>query len=143
LASESYDGQINIWDTMTGDLKQTTSTGGGTIIYFLKVLKNGDLAIAYNVYLNFYGIQIRDPASLALKANYTGHSDYVRDLVELPNGDLASASDDKTIKIWDRATGNVKKSLNFHYSEVYSLALLKNGLLASGSTDRTIVISKI
>jgi WD40 repeat protein len=106
-------------------------------------LKNGDLASVHNDYSkNIYGIQIRDTASLVLKATYTGHSDIVNSLVELPNGDFATGMYYGTIKIWDRATENVKETLYLHTSAVLSLAILNNGLLASGSNG-TIVISKI
>jgi WD40 repeat protein len=123
--------QIRIWDTTTGVIKHIILTDGG-YIYCLKVLKNGDLASEYTQ-AGANLIQIRDPLSYALKANYSGHSSDINDLIELPNGDLVSASSDATIKIWDRATGNVKKTLNLHMYSVESLALLKDGLLASGS----------
>jgi WD40 repeat protein len=104
---------------------------------------NGDLASVYNDYSRYsYGIQIKDSASLVLKATYTGHSDYVNSLVELPNGDFATGMYNGTIKIWDRATGNVKETLYLHTLSVQSLALLKDGLLASGSYKK-IVITKI
>jgi WD40 repeat protein len=108
----------------------------------LKVLKNGDLASTYNNYFrDTFTIEIRDPLNFELKANYSGHLSDVTDLVELPNGDLASASYDQTIKTWDRATGNLKNTYSFHTTSIMALAVLENGLLASGSYG-TIVISK-
>jgi WD40 repeat protein len=142
LASGIHGGEIQVWDTMTGDLKFNISTDG-RYIQSMKVLNSGDLANAYNVISNkTYGIQIRDSVSLVLKANYTGHSDSLQSLVELPNGDFATGMITSTIKIWDRATVNVKKSLYLHTTDVLSLAILKNGLLASSSYQK-IVISKI
>lgn len=135
-------GHTKIWDPKTGLLKHNISIDGSHL-YSQKVLKSGDLASTFNNYVyGTYGIQIRDPLSFDLIAYYIGHSDYVRDIVELPNGDLASGSEDKTIKIWDRTTGNVIKTDYFHTDTVTTLAVLKNGLLASGS-GKTIVISKI
>jgi WD40 repeat protein len=141
LVSGNYN-QIRITDTILGDLIHFYRIEGRSI-YSVKILKNGDIAHSFINYT--YGdnaIQIRDPASFEVKFNCIGHSDEVRDLVELPNGDLASASQDKTIKIWDTTTGEVKETLYLHTSKVGALALLKNGLLASGSNG-TIVISKI
>jgi WD40 repeat protein len=141
LASVDLRNRIKIWDTITGYIKYNISNS--VLVTSLKFLKNGDLATKYSLKSNkIYGIQIRDPESFVIKANYIGHSDYVHDLVELPNGDLASASSDTTVKIWDRATGNVKKTLSLHTNPVLSLAILKDGLLASGS-NKTIVISKV
>jgi WD40 repeat protein len=53
----------------------------------------------------------------------------------LKNGDLASASADKTIKLWDTNEGTVKKTLIEHKDEVWALVELNNGDLVSGSSD--------
>ncbi|MEH2240517.1 WD40 repeat domain-containing protein, partial [Nostoc sp.] len=54
---------------------------------------------------------------------------------------LASASVDKTIKIWDVSSGQLLKTLTGHSSEVYSVAYSPNGQqLASASVDKTIKI---
>jgi phospholipase A-2-activating protein len=58
----------------------------------------------------------------------------------LVNGDLASGSEDTTIKIWDSSTWELKRTLTGHISYVTSLAVLQNGDLASGSYDQTLKI---
>lgn len=71
----------------------------------------------------------------------TGHTSGVSALVHLPNGDLASSSYDKTIRIWSAKTGEqIKRTMKGHTSSVSSLVLLPNGDLASGSWDTTIKI---
>ena len=45
----------------------------------------------------------------------------------LKNGDLASATIDNTIQIWDLNAGAVKRILTGHDCYVMSLALLENG----------------
>ena len=45
-----------------------------------------------------------------LQSTLTGHSDLVRSLAVLPNGDLASGSDDSTIKLWN--TLSVSSKIN-------------------------------
>ncbi|MCC5662649.1 ribosome assembly protein 4 [Nostoc sp. CHAB 5784] len=71
-----------------------------------------------------------------------GHSESVNSIVYSPNGhQLASASDDKTIKIWDVSSGKLLKSLTGHSNEVWSIVYSLNGQqLASASRDKTIKI---
>ncbi|WP_427162719.1 trypsin-like peptidase domain-containing protein [Aliinostoc sp. HNIBRCY26] len=57
---------------------------------------------------------------------------------------LASGSWDKTIKIWNIATGQEIRTLNGHSQGVYSVAFSPDGrTLASGSWDKTIKIWNI
>jgi len=69
-----------------------------------------------------------------------GHHGCIYSLAVLPDGTLASVSEDKSIKIWDIKTGDCIKTLRGHYDWIRSLALLKDGTLASGSDDETIKI---
>jgi WD40 repeat protein len=71
-------------------------------------------------------------------ARLEGHTDSVRALAVLPDGRLASGSDDDTIRIWDPASGAELARLKGHTSRVNALAMLQDGRLASGSNDKTI-----
>jgi WD40 repeat protein len=52
---------------------------------------------------------------------------------------LASASEDKTVKLWDVVTGKELKTLNGHQSLIYSVSFSPDGkTLASGSADNTV-----
>jgi hypothetical protein len=76
--------------------------------------------------------------SEALLRTLTGHGSKVNALVVLPDGRLASGSDDRTIKLWDPASGSCAATLEGHSESVYALAVLPDGRLASGSDDHTI-----
>ncbi|GLA13524.1 hypothetical protein AnigIFM62618_010513 [Aspergillus niger] len=69
-----------------------------------------------------------------------GHSRSVYSVAFSGNGQLlASGSRDKTIKLWDVATGALKHTLEGHSDWVHSVAFSGNGqLLVSGSRDKTI-----
>ncbi|MEH2040951.1 nSTAND1 domain-containing NTPase, partial [Nostoc sp.] len=71
-----------------------------------------------------------------------GHSSPVNSVAYSPNGQqLASASADNTIKIWDVSRGQLLKTLTGHSSLVNSIAYSPNGQhLASASADNTIKI---
>ena len=72
-----------------------------------------------------------------VKKTLINHTHYVRALAVLPNGYLASGSNDNTIKIWNLTTGIVEKTLYNHTGAVRSLNVLPDGNLASDSNDRT------
>ncbi|KAH7628106.1 hypothetical protein B0T09DRAFT_290044 [Sordaria sp. MPI-SDFR-AT-0083] len=71
-----------------------------------------------------------------------GHSSWVHSVAFSPDGQrLASGSKDKTIKIWDPASGSCLQTLEGHRDTVYSVAFSPDGQrLASGSGDQTIKI---
>ena len=64
-------------------------------------------------------------------------------LAVLPNGLLASGSNDRTIKVWNIERGACEATLSGHTERVIALGVLPNGRLASGSADRTIKVWNI
>ncbi|TAE59283.1 MAG: WD40 repeat domain-containing protein [Nostocales cyanobacterium] len=68
------------------------------------------------------------------------HSHIVNSLVMTANSKyLISGSQDKNIKVWKLATGELIHTLKSHQSGVYTLALSPNEqIIASGSADKTI-----
>ncbi|MFM6900082.1 MAG: WD40 repeat domain-containing protein, partial [Microcystis panniformis] len=78
----------------------------------------------------------------SLYKTLTGHSDWVKSVAYSPDGRyLASGSGDKTIKIWEVATGKELRTLT---SGVESVVYSPDGrYLASGSGDKTIKIWRV
>jgi sugar lactone lactonase YvrE len=81
-------------------------------------------------------------SSFSLAKTLTGHSQPVVAIAISPNSQtLASGSGDRTIKIWNLATGEEIRTLSGHAREVNSVAISPNGqTLVSGSGDSTIKV---
>ncbi len=69
-----------------------------------------------------------------------GHSDIVISAVFSPDGKrIASASDDRTVKIWDAGTGKVLVTLSGHSASVISAVFSPDGKrIASASADYSV-----
>ncbi|MFE2424879.1 NB-ARC domain-containing protein [Streptomyces hokutonensis] len=77
-----------------------------------------------------------------LQRTLTGHFNRVRSVAIAPDGSwLASAGDDRTVRIWDRTTGTCTATLTGHAYRVESVAIAPDGSwLASAGDDRTVRI---
>lgn len=72
----------------------------------------------------------------------TGHQQLINQALFSPNGRrIASASFDKSVKVWDGKTGKFLSTLRGHVKAVYQISWsADNKLLVSGSSDSTVKI---
>ena len=134
VSSAGYDRSIRIWSISTGQTQRTINTN--SFISCLQLLTNGIHLASCNSNNN---IQIYNLNDGSLIKTLTGHSDWVRDLVQIKNTNLlASSSDDRTIRIWDLNTNTTKFILNGHTDNVYGLKQVTGDVLSSGSYDNTV-----
>jgi WD40 repeat protein len=67
-------------------------------------------------------------ASPALERTLTGHGDRVLAMAVTPDGrQVISASADRTLKVWDLATGAEQRTLTGHDASMLAVAVMPDG----------------
>jgi WD40 repeat protein len=81
-----------------------------------------------------------NPVNASLVRTLQGHTDMVFALAVAPDGRyVVSGSDDRTLRVWDLATGETTRTLQGHTGCVRDLAVTPDGrYVVSGSDDRTL-----
>ncbi|NES89773.1 MULTISPECIES: serine/threonine-protein kinase [Okeania] len=149
IVSGSADGTIKIWDLVTGSLINTFS-GHSDRIFSVAISSDGQNVVSGSADetiqvwdLRFFSKVENDIILISnLKNTLTGHSNEVWSVAISPDGQtIVSGSEDKTIKIWDLATGSLKNTLTGHTWVVTSIAISSDGqTIVSGSDDKTIKV---
>jgi WD40 repeat protein len=142
LACASTEKIIRLWNLTTG-LRMRTLLSEGDIIECMEEMERGLFASGDRG--GIIKLWSLNTSSDGLVTYMDGHEGFIQALIKLKPGHLASASRDKTVKIW-----NYERYLEYgvallatlrgHRYTVSCLCLLPDGLLASGSEDKTIKI---
>jgi small GTP-binding protein len=82
------------------------------------------------------------PSGLKLRKTLKNHAGWIGRIAWSPDGAfIASGSDDRTICVWNPATGELVRKIEGHNDTVFSVAWSHDGwLLASSSDDETVII---
>ncbi|CAG8475798.1 10518_t:CDS:2 [Racocetra fulgida] len=126
ITTSSNDQTSRLWDVTTGECKME--------------FRGHDHVVECSIFAPAAAIpHIREMIGLVVDV---GHDNWVRGLVFHPSGKyLLSASDDKTLKIWDMRTGRCTKTLEAHAHFVTCIAFNKaTPVVATGSVDQTVKI---
>jgi len=81
--------------------------------------------------------------SLILLKSFQAHNDSINRIKQSPFNDgiyVATASSDKTIKIWDASNWNLIQTYTNHSKSVHALEFLNEDTIATGGNDNTIQI---
>ncbi|KAF9917415.1 hypothetical protein BX616_001084 [Lobosporangium transversale] len=136
IEDESTAYAINIYDTSTWEKLLTLKHDGSG--YRFVYSPNSQHVASWGRYP--YAILILDTTSGALVHRLEGHTRPVLCAEYSPNGnDLASASEDASVRVWDTQSGVLKHMLEGHTDAVRSVAYSPDGKqIATGGNDAII-----
>ncbi|MYF98391.1 hypothetical protein F4212_04555 [Candidatus Poribacteria bacterium] len=129
--ADGYDNNSRLWDAATGKLKEHLR-GAKTKIRCMSFSPDGHaIAIGGWLEIHVWDTNIDKNKSVRIshpKQSLKGHTSYVNSLCFSPDSKtLVSGSEDKTIRLWDMATGKQKRILKGHRNSVNSISISPDG----------------
>ena len=127
---------IQLWDPITKSESSSILVNGGKITAFA-ALTGKRLAVA----LDDYTVCLIDIQSKRKITHFSGHTDTITALVELPDNRLASASYDGTVRVWDlqkyavTTAAAVPSETTNRAGRVNAIAVIPDGRVIVGSSD--------
>jgi WD40 repeat protein/serine/threonine protein kinase len=123
LVTGSEDGTARVWDPATGALL-ATSEGHDGAVHAVAVSPDSRLAASTSWSGRARVISLRGGRSLAL----AGHDDQIHDVAFSPDSArLVTASEDRTARVWDAATGALLHTLEGHDCGVRRALFTRDG----------------
>ena len=142
LASCSENDRINFWNTSNVNrplIDQIKNLNQSNKICSILLASDQQLAFNYGNYIKILNLVDKNVTKILI-----GHSGGIYQLAISPNQQMiASASVDKTSKVWNISTGECISTMKGHISEVRSVVFYSNEILITGSYDKMIKVWKI
>lgn len=138
IISASEDATVKVWDFETGDYERTLKGHTDSVQDIALDLASGGKLLA--TCSADMAIKIWDfHGSYDCIKTLQGHDHNVSSVCFLPSGDhLVSSSRDKSIKVWEVATGYCVRTYSGHREWVRMVRVYGDSLIASCSNDQTV-----
>ena len=137
IATGSYDSTIRIWDVEDYSCVKIFKIKETIIFCLLEFIPN---FILFGTNKNNIGLWDSNSEDNLQSFIFSGHELWVNSLVKCDDNCFASASNDKTIKIWNYYNKNCIRTIEAHEDCILCLIKLINGNLCSGGADLMIKI---
>jgi len=125
------EGWIEVWDVGVVPPRQSASIVCPCGVEALAVLHDGRLAAGCG---NTVRVVDGDAGAVVARLPVAGHTGRVMALAVLPDGTLASGSDDASVRVWDVGARSCVATLEGHTQPVTCLTVLVDGRLVSTGT---------
>lgn len=140
VASGSADGTVIIWNSNTGDRVGCLSQTSGSAVYSVSFSPDGT-KIGYATWANTAYIVDAKSEGYPLIAECKGHTNNVYGVTFSPCSKVfATSSTDRTIRLWDSATGAALKTLEGHVDTVWAVEYLDGGRYLAASLENEVVL---
>jgi len=134
--SSSWDLTARLWDVKDLSKPQSTLCGHTAAVWCVADLSNGNIVTGSADKLVI--VWERDGS---IQHKLTGHTDCVRDIVDIKEDEFLTCANDATIRHWNTKLGTCLGTYCGHENYIYSIAAVPNGTYVySTGEDRTIRI---
>ena len=142
IATGSWNGNVQVWHTVTGEVLKTIATRHKGGVESLAYSPDGKMIATGGGYRDAI-VQLWDAVTGEHKARLRGHTKTVSSVAYSPDGKtIATGSTDGTIRLWDAITRKHKTTFTAH-TDIVSVAYSPDGkTIATRSTDGTVLLWK-